>query len=130
MPGMDEGRQDDEVPTRWTVPNGDREVQFIGLLLGEASSADDVKPRWAEIRIFRTTSNRYVVAGVGRSQVNGEIDKHWVRVHDEPNGVIESMHLLDDHDSRYMPHVNKRALEQAIDKDDRLRQAYAVEVVD
>lgn len=53
----------------WTVGARNNEVCFSGTLLGAGSSAQPMKPRWFEVRIFRTDGGRYIVAGAGRSIV-------------------------------------------------------------
>jgi len=46
-----------------------RPVQFIGWLLGEASTQLPNEPRWTEIKIYRTTSGTYVIQRLGQSLV-------------------------------------------------------------
>lgn len=122
----DEGPQDEVTSVR----DGDRQLQFHGTLIGSSSSWKDGKSRWAEIVIYRTTSGKYIVAGIGRSIVSGEDDKHWAQVCDRPEGVIEKLHMLDGDQSKYMPYVNKKALDEAKVNDQGLAEAYLIEVVD
>lgn len=105
-------------------------VRFNGALLGEASSEQPGKERWAEICIFKTDGGSYVVSGVGRSIVDGEVDRSWVQVSERPQGVIEKLHRIDDGGARYMPDTNRDALQQACDADQALAEAFSIEVVD
>lgn len=114
---------------RHVVPAGDRDVAFNGELLGRATSEQPGKRRWAEVTLYRTEAGSYVVAGVGRTTVPGEDDRHWAHVSETPQGAIEQLHMYDNDDVRYMPNVSKRALAEAMDRDERLRDAYATEEV-
>lgn len=114
----------------YSVHNGDRELQFRGRLLGESTSQNGRKERWAEIQIYLTDGGNYIVAGIGRSTVPGEIDKKWAQVCEEPEAVIERLHLYDDNGGRYIPWVSQQALRLACDEDQRLTEAYLIEHVD
>lgn len=127
MTGM---KTNDEGHRRFTLHDGEREVQFTGVLLGEASSFRRGKSRWSEIKIFRTRGGNYIVAGVGRSTVPNESDRFWTQVCERPHGVIEKLHMLDEDGARYIPHTSREALEQSTLNDEELRSAYRVEVVD
>lgn len=121
---IDEGHQDIE------LKDGERTVEFTGVLLGRSSSAAPGKTRWAEISIYRTVGGKYIVAGVGRTTEDGEVDRHWTQVCERPDGVIERLYLLDQNDSRYLPRVSRNALEQAIMQDGVLRDAFLTERVE
>lgn len=123
---MDE-RQDDDA---FLVYDGEREIRFKGQRLGHASSYQRGKSRWAEISIYKTHGGNYIVAGVGRSTVPGEVDRRWAQVCERPHGVIEKLHMLDDDGSRYLPFTSKRALEEARAIDHDLDRAFMVEVVE
>ena len=60
---MTDGRQ------LYVVHDGEREINFDGDLLGSASSFSVGKPRWFEVRIFRSQGGKWIVNGVGRSLV-------------------------------------------------------------
>jgi hypothetical protein len=111
---------------------GGQSLSFHGELIGSATSQSERRPRarWSELRIYRTQSGRYVVEGVGRSTIAGEVDRPWAHVVDTPAGVVNSCHLTDADDIRYIPEMNRRALEEACEHDDDLRAAYAVQVID
>lgn len=116
--------------TDFEIKDEDRILKFTGVLLGESSSESADKKRWAEISIFRTKGNQYVVAGCGRTVLPNESDKFWATVCESPEGVIERLHMLDKKGSRYMPHVSKDALRQARYADPVVAQAYLVENVE
>lgn len=115
---------------RHAVIDGDRELQFAGVLLGHSTSWAPNKTRWAEITIYRTIAGKYVVSGVGRSTVAGERDKRWAKVCDEPECAIERLHLTDRMGVRYVPHVSRNAIDQARAADKAFRLAYVVQLID
>lgn len=129
MIDMDEGRSEQDDCQDYRVQDDDRDLHFCGELIGEASSFKQGKERWAEIAIYRTRAGKYVVTGIGRSILNGEVDKHWAQVCEEPQGVIEKLHMLDDDKSKYLPFVSKTALQQARDNDPVFAAAYQVEEI-
>ena len=115
---------------QFEVRDRHRTLKFTGELLGKSSSYDSEKVRWGEFYIYRTESGRYVVAGVGRSKVPGEIDRCWAQASDSPDAVIEKLTLIDEDGARYLPFTARQLLDEAATRDQRLRDAYAVEVID
>lgn len=114
----------------YSLQDGDRQVEFTGELIGSANSDKVGKQRWSEICIYRTTAGNYVVHGVGRSRIQGEVDKQWVQVCELPECVIEKLHMYDKNQSRYIPYTNRKALDEAKVHDRKLAEAFAVEHVD
>lgn len=112
-----------------TVTNGERELRFDGVLLGEASSFGPHKQRWIELRLYRTRGGNYVLSGVGKTVLPGESDRAWAHVSETPQGVVESMYLYDEDNVRYLTNTAKRVLEQAGRVDAELRNAYLIEDV-
>lgn len=53
----------------YSVRDGQRRVTFDGVELGRASSQRPGAPRWTELELYRTDSNKYVLARTGRSIV-------------------------------------------------------------
>ena len=51
------------------LPNGNREVEFTGALIGTSTSQRDGDPRWTEMAMYRTAGGNYVTQIVGRSSV-------------------------------------------------------------
>lgn len=106
-----------------TIAADDRAVEFRGELLGSASSQRPGKDRWSEISIYRTAAGQYVISGVGRTQVPGEVDRVWAKVSGTPEGVIETLHMYDSDEVRYLPWTNKSALLEAARNDPTLQRA-------
>lgn len=132
MTAMDEGQQNAGPPdcpecVEYEVIDDDRKLHFHGIELGSASSKKPGKNRWFEVTIYKTRAGQYIVAGIGRTMIQGEVDKHWAQVCERPEGVIEKLHMLDDDGSKYLPYVSKRALRQARENDTVFADAYLVE---
>lgn len=64
-------------------------LEFDGELLGEVTSKHDRpnQARWTEHRIYRTTTGSYVVETVGKSVVDGEIDRCSATAVDDPKEI-------------------------------------------
>ena len=114
----------------FTLMDGDRQLTFKGVLLGESSSHAPGKLRWSEIAIYRTVGGSYVVAGCGKSRAPGETDRSWAQVCERPQGVIERLNMLDDDGSRYIPRTSLLALADARRADEELDRAFLVQTVD
>lgn len=124
-----------------------RSIVFAGTLLGHASSAEEKKPRWTEMTIYRTDEGTYIVAGVGHSNVRkgdwvrdqhtghsvqateDETPRAWSHVCDTAEGAITALHLRDGDGIRYITHVARAALETAILQDSALANAFLVEKI-
>lgn len=116
--------------TQHSVYDGDRELQFVGRLLGMASSEAPGKARWAELRLYRTRSNRYILAGTGRTRVPGESERRWAHVSETPQGIIESLYMYDNDNVKYLTRLARNVLDQAMLHDQDLARAFRVEVID
>lgn len=112
------------------VFDGEREIRFRGVLLGESSSHQSGKTRWIELSIYRTTGGNYIVAGVGRSTVPGETTRCWAHVCESAQGALESLYMYDGDQVRYLTRTAKEAITTAMADDAALREAYLVETVD
>lgn len=112
------------------IEDGDRHIELRGEVIGSSTSYADGKRRWAEITIYRSLAGQYVVAGVGRSTVDGEVDRCWAHVCVTADAVVARLRMTDEDDVRYMPAVSKRALAAAACADAGIAGAYRVEVVD
>lgn len=42
------------------------------------SDPDESRDRWTEIEIYKLQSGAYVVFGTGRTEIPGEVDRHWM----------------------------------------------------
>ncbi len=61
----------------FTVPRKDtgRYINFSGTLIAYATSdPDEVRDRWAELRIFESTTGKYIGCSIGCSCLPGESD--------------------------------------------------------
>lgn len=107
-----------------TVWNREQEIRFDGELLASGSSFQLGKTRWYEVELWRTIDDRYVVHKVGRSDVEDEHDRHSAIVADRPEGVVAALYSRRASGDYHLPLTAKLALEDAADKDSRLREAY------
>lgn len=114
----------------FTVYDDDRQFQFSGTLLGHASSGRAGKSRWIEISLHKTNGGKYIVSGIGRTTIKNETERRWAHVSDTPQGAIECLHLFDSDGVRYLTRTAKIALAEACSLDERLRDAYMIEVID
>lgn len=112
---------------QFTVQDGRRQVQFEGRRLASASSEASGKRRWVEFTLYRTAGGMYVLHGIGRSVVSGEVDRHWVRQAEEPAGVMESLYMMGDEGQKYLPRTAQDLLEDAATVDPAVHKAYFVE---
>lgn len=95
-------------------------LEFTGELLVDVDSKDD-RPRWQEIRIYRTDSGKYVTEVVGRSSVPGERTFITVQVHDDPADVRIGLYRKQN-GRRYLSDLAFEALEGAAEVDPALKQ--------
>lgn len=123
------------------TPDGEQTV--TGVLLGFATSHRDQHNhpmprdeseldsnwkcsacRWVEIRILRDTDNTYVVHTLGRSDVEGEIDRSRLSVTESPYEILEL--LTDRRGGRNprLPIAAARAIAQAAANDEEIENAY------
>ena len=67
----------------------DLPLEFDGELLADVTSRDPrlVQERWTEHRIYRTSTDVYVVETVGRSTKQGEIDRRTAVVCDRAKDI-------------------------------------------
>lgn len=116
-------------PTPYELAHGQRCVRFAGWRLGYATSHAPAKLRWAEIGIYRSDSGRYIVAGVGRTVVEDEVDRHWVVVCADAHAVVACQRKTDAKGFVYIPNTNLRALEEAARQDPAVAEALAAQLV-
>lgn len=91
----------------------DRVLVFTGEKIGEASSACDGRDRWSEAFVYRTSTGKYVVGGVGRSTVPGEEDWWWAHVVDTAIDAVEKMYRRNSSGTKYLTIVAEEALVDA-----------------
>lgn len=54
---------------RWNVKDGQRSVTFVGQLVASADSQSGTDVRWTELSLYRTSTGRYILEKIGRSDV-------------------------------------------------------------
>lgn len=72
--------------------DNDRDIRFIGVKIGFASSQRDQNAgpeRWTELTLYRTAGGKLIARQVGRTQWDGEQDRNQVVVCDDNDAVIE-----------------------------------------
>jgi hypothetical protein len=91
--------------------------------LGHGSSDDGQRPRWFVVDIFRTSDGVYVVYTQGMSQIEGETT--FVRIV-QTSSAFEIIELLTVYHNgkTYLPRQSARAIAQAAQWDDNVRDAY------
>ena len=104
--------------------DGDRNIVFDGVLLGEASSQRPDNQRWFEARIFLTAGGSYVVAGAGKTAVEGETDRCWAVTCATGAEVVQALTRVDDDDVPYLTRTARDALTTAAERDDGIRDAF------
>jgi hypothetical protein len=112
------------------VPQGDRTLRIEGQQLAHASSRQGQAPRWTELTLFRTDSGRYVLAGVGKSAVPGEVDRPWAKVAEGPEGAVDFLYMHDEAGVRFMTRAARAVAEEAARVDADFSSAWRVEVLD
>lgn len=113
--------------------DGTLPLRFEGEELATASSEAPGKPRWFVVTIYRTVNDepgaaRYVVHGVGVSDVEGEEDRHWAVACANADEVIEALRRDGADGVRFLPRTSQYALEEATQLDDGLRGAYVATI--
>lgn len=74
------------------VRNGTREIKFEGELVASVSSELPSKDRWTEFEIWLTSPHKeWILATVGKSRVDGEKDRHWSVISDDPAAIIDAI---------------------------------------
>lgn len=105
--------------------DGQPPLSFQGSRLGHASSRAPGKSRWFEVGIYRTASGRYVVHGLGASEVPGETTRGWAQVVDAGADVVSALYRHGT-DGPYLTRTSKDALADAAAVDGGIAGAYVV----
>lgn len=113
----------------YEVRDADRVIKFNGRELASVTSWTDGKKRWIELDLYITEAGTYVLHGCGRSERDGEVDRHWVQIADDPEGVIDRLTLMNEIGARYIPHTSMKLLDRAGKRDEKIYEAYHVQRV-
>ena len=114
---------------RFKVQDGERVIEFEGHELASISSYEPGKSRWIELALYKTRAGTYVLTGCGRSIEDGEVDRHWVQLAADPDGIIDRLYLFNDLGAKYIPHTSRKLITMAGLHDDAIREAFATERV-
>lgn len=107
------------MPNHYVLPRYRKSpVEFDGELIAEVDSRTD-QPRWKRIRIYHTTTGRYVTEQTGVSTVPGEVDLVDVRIFTNPDGIAEALRTRQG-DSDYLTDLAVLALEAAAEHEPRI----------
>lgn len=66
-------------------------TQFNGELIASVSSSLPSKDRWTEFCLFISEDDEWILQGVGRTKVEGEKDRYWSIVSDDPADILQSI---------------------------------------
>jgi EXLDI family protein len=71
--------------------DGDVDLAFEGVELAHASSRAPQDTRWEDLRLYRTSTRRYVLEEVHHSLWPGESEAHFAKVYDAPPSVLDEL---------------------------------------
>lgn len=98
-------------------------VSFTGRLLGSSTSFADHKDRWFDVSIYVERDGTYVVWTVGRTLNEDERPLFKIVRTGSAFDVIEVL-TVHHRGKTYIPRASARALAQAAQWDDNIRDAY------
>lgn len=96
----------------------DAEILGFGSSRGEANSKGEAsnKDRWSELTIVGTDKG-YFVAGVGKSILPGETDRHWCAAHPDAWTLVKGLMRPDGRGGKFLPVYAREALNSAAEVD-------------
>lgn len=71
--------------------HGNTITQFAGWQVAHVSSELPSKDRWTEFDLFLTDNDEWILQGIGRSKIEGEVDRLWSVISDDPADVLQSI---------------------------------------
>jgi len=117
------GKQENDSMKQYSIErDGKRNLTFQGDLLGTGGGyRNDCGGRWTEIEIYRTKGGKFILSIVGRTQWQGESQRHAASIHETEAEVIAELEQPDYNanvdaiykDSVYLSDVAKEALDNA-----------------
>lgn len=76
----------------YEVINADgSKFRFKGEKIASVSAELPSKERWTEFHFFATEEAEWVLQGVGRSRVPGEVDKFWIVLSDDAMDIVNAV---------------------------------------
>jgi len=105
--------------------DGTRDLVFTGQQIGYFSSPRLRSERWLELWIYRTTrpQDRYVLAGLGGTTLDGEVDRHWAKMLRTPAEVLRQLVRVDVKGQEYLTITAEDVLSDAAKTDPEFSQA-------
>jgi hypothetical protein len=100
--------------------SGDVDVEFDGDLLADESSRTGDQPRWTQVRIYRTASQKFVTEVIGKSAIPGETDRPTVIVHNDTDTIRAALMRPRKDGPPYLTDTAFNALYSAGQKDHRI----------
>jgi hypothetical protein len=70
---------------------GNSIVQFDGEHVAHVSSELPSKERHTEFDLFLSSHDEWILQGIGRTKVEGETDRYWAVVSDDPADILQSI---------------------------------------
>lgn len=65
--------------------------RFEGEKVAFVSAELPLKERWTELTLYLTDDGSWLLHGVGRTRVKGEVDRHWIVLTDDPEEWLDSV---------------------------------------
>lgn len=100
---------------------GALDLEFEGELLADVSSRLDNAPRWTEVRIYRTSTGRYVTEQIGLSVYASEKERRDVRVVESPDDLPKALERVSNDGRSYLTKTVLDALDEAAERDPAIR---------
>lgn len=100
---------------------GEVDLVFEGeCLTFQSSQESERQTHWTEIRIYRTTTGKYVAETIGRTTISGQHDRRTVRVVEDPADLREALRIRN---AWYLTDLALDALADAGRKDEKIAAA-------
>lgn len=100
------------------------DLEFDGDVIAHETSHEPGKSRWTEVRIYRTTTDKWVTEVTGCSAVSGETARIQATACATPEEVVNSFRLWSDRRRKYyFTNICLDALDSAATADPRLAGA-------
>lgn len=75
----------------FSVRNGHRILEFEGEKIAFRTSEMPSKDRWTEITFFLTLEDEFVIQVIGRSRIEGEVDRCKFSISKDPMDVLSAI---------------------------------------
>lgn len=73
------------------ISDGKRTYRIHGEKVAHVSSELPSKDRWTEFSLYLSDKGEWFLQGVGRSRLQGEVDKPWVIITDDPQDWLNAV---------------------------------------